>query len=174
MTVPGPGWYPDPAEASHVRWWSGVAWTDHRAPKQAAAAAPAAPAPVASQPLAPQPAAPVLAEAPPYVPFASHDAQRAYVAPPKLSRGEKDRQVRRNNPLGYAGCVLALVGLIFNIFAIPSILATVFSAIGLAKSFDLERRGLITGRGIAIAGLVIGIVDLLLVFAVAALRAYNR
>ena len=37
------GWYEDPASAAHVRWWNGVAWTDHtarsrrRAPQQTTA-----------------------------------------------------------------------------------------------------------------------------------------
>jgi hypothetical protein len=27
-----PGWYPDPEDASHQRYWDGTAWTDHRTP----------------------------------------------------------------------------------------------------------------------------------------------
>lgn len=26
------GWYPDPEDASHQRYWDGTAWTDHRTP----------------------------------------------------------------------------------------------------------------------------------------------
>lgn len=78
----------------------------------------------------------------------------------KLSRGEKDRQTRRNNSFAYTGCVLALLGFLFNPFAILSVLAVIFSAIGLARSHDLDGQTRITGRGTAIAGLVIGLVEL--------------
>ena len=27
------GWYEDPASSAHVRWWNGLAWTEHTAPK---------------------------------------------------------------------------------------------------------------------------------------------
>jgi hypothetical protein len=27
-----PGWYPNPADATQLRWWDGNAWTDHTAP----------------------------------------------------------------------------------------------------------------------------------------------
>ena len=30
VTLPDPGWYPDPAGGLGVRWWSGAAWTGHR------------------------------------------------------------------------------------------------------------------------------------------------
>ena len=30
-----PGWYPDPEDASHQRYWDGTAWTDHRTPATA-------------------------------------------------------------------------------------------------------------------------------------------
>lgn len=40
----GPGWYPDPGGASHLRWWDGNAWTNHVA---------AAPSPAVSPPAEP-------------------------------------------------------------------------------------------------------------------------
>ena len=30
--APPPGWYPDPAGRTRLRWWDGVDWTDHRRP----------------------------------------------------------------------------------------------------------------------------------------------
>src|SRR5690349_9663868 len=27
------GWYEDPSDAGKVRWWNGIAWTDHTQPK---------------------------------------------------------------------------------------------------------------------------------------------
>lgn len=42
------GWYEDPAAPSHVRWWNGLAWTEHTAPKPPAPPAPT-PAPVVAE-----------------------------------------------------------------------------------------------------------------------------
>lgn len=53
--APAAGWYPDPADPSAKRWWSGEGWTDH------VQSAPVAPVPVTVQPDAPLP---VVAEAP--------------------------------------------------------------------------------------------------------------
>lgn len=53
--APAAGWYPDPADPSAKRWWSGEGWTDH------VQSAPVAPVPVPMQPDAPLP---VVAEAP--------------------------------------------------------------------------------------------------------------
>lgn len=41
------GWYEDPASRAHVRWWNGLAWTEHTALKPT-------PQPVPQQPVAPQ------------------------------------------------------------------------------------------------------------------------
>lgn len=30
---PAPNWYPDPQDASHLRWWDGRAWTTHTQPR---------------------------------------------------------------------------------------------------------------------------------------------
>lgn len=40
--APAPNWYPDPHDASRLRYWDGTAWTDHFAPAAPVAAAPAA------------------------------------------------------------------------------------------------------------------------------------
>jgi hypothetical protein len=77
-----------------------------------------------------------------------------------LTRKEKDRQIRRNNSFAYTGLVLALVGLLVNPFAILSILALVFSAIGLARAQSLDGRANVTGRGTAIAGMIVGVIEL--------------
>lgn len=38
--MPPPGWHDDPNDPTSLRYWDGAAWTDQRAPKPAAAAAP--------------------------------------------------------------------------------------------------------------------------------------
>jgi hypothetical protein len=61
-----------------------------------------------------------------------------------------------SNGMAVAGFVLSLVGLI--ILAIPmGILAIIFSSIGLNAALNKGKRG----KGLAIAGLIIGIIDLL-------------
>lgn len=53
IEVVAAGWYDDPADASSVRWWNGVGWTEHTALKpQARLALEAAPAP-ATAPVVP-------------------------------------------------------------------------------------------------------------------------
>ena len=139
MSGPGPGWFENPENNGQLRWWSGEEWTQHTTPKQ--------PAPVA------------MAEEAPYVPMAYRPAN-TLTETPKLKRGEKDRQIRRNNSFAYTGLVLSLVSILVNPLAILSILGIVFSSIGLAKANNLESRAAVTGRGTAIAGLIIGLASL--------------
>ena len=40
MTI-AQGWYEDPWDAAHFRWWDGLAWTQHRQPRQAPVPTPA-------------------------------------------------------------------------------------------------------------------------------------
>lgn len=138
MSVPGPGWFANPEDDRQIRWWNGEGWTEHKQPK-------------------PPDQVP---EAPPYVPMGSYYAGATATEAPKLKRGEKDRQIRRNNSFAYTGCVFGLLSFLFNPFAILSVLAIVFSAIGLAKSNELEGRGKVTGRGTAIAGVILGLIGL--------------
>jgi hypothetical protein len=97
MTLPVAGWYDDPADAEQMRWWTGTAWSDARAQREAepAAAPPVAP-PVPAPPVippAPVPDAPLFAEssAPlPYGPAAvtgatgTPPADSSLAAPPEL------------------------------------------------------------------------------------------
>ncbi|CAN5547113.1 hypothetical protein BH09ACT4_BH09ACT4_13250 [soil metagenome] len=55
---PAAGWYPDPADPTSSRWWSGEGWTDHVQPAAVAAVPVAAPVFVATPVLPPAPPAP--------------------------------------------------------------------------------------------------------------------
>ena len=101
---------------------------------------------------------PMASGGPSFVPMANHSPGASAGPLLPLSRGAKDREVRKNNSFAYTGLVLALVAFLFNPLAILSILGIVFSAIGLAKSHDLEAVQKVTGRGTAIAGIVLGLV----------------
>jgi hypothetical protein len=154
MTVPAAGWYIDPQDGRHLRWWSGQSWTEHKSPNPNHL---------------PQ-SLPVDQPSAAYVPMATTRGQFATEIPSKLTRAEKDRQIRHNNSLAYTGCVMSLVAFFINPFAVVSILGIVFSAIGLAKSHDLDGRQRVTGRGTAITGIVLGLVGLA-AFAWSLLRA---
>lgn len=75
---------------------------------------------------------------------------------------EYDRELTTGNQgtngMSIAGFVLGIVSLIYNIFWIPSILAIVFSAIGLAQVSKSRQKG----KVFAIIGLVAGIATILL------------
>src|SRR5689334_20044851 len=73
-TPPTPaGWYPDPEQAGHLRYWDGAAWTEHRSPIEEPAA------PQAQEPPAEPPAGPQAPEAPAEPSFAA--ASGAHRAP---------------------------------------------------------------------------------------------
>jgi hypothetical protein len=77
------------------------------------------------------------------------------------SRIQRETAVKKNNSMAYTGLVLALIGLIINPFAIPSILGTVFAAIGLARANELSAQRVSNhGTGIAVTGIVLGLVGL--------------
>lgn len=146
MSAPGPGWYVDPQSEDHLSWWNGENWTEQKQDRHDFS----------------------TAETPPvtreqYVPMASPHLAMSREIVLALTRSRRDREIRRNNSFAHTGCFLALVRFLFNPFAILSILGIIFSAIGLAKAHELEGRQWVTGRGTAIAGLIIGLVGLALV-----------
>ena len=77
--------------------------------------------------------------------------------------GASNQTPSKNSGMGIAGFVLSLVGLIvfcFWWFQIPGLLGVIFSVIG--RKQIAESNGRLTGRGLATAGLIIGIVSLAL------------
>lgn len=72
LTLPAPGWYPDPAGLAAYRWWDGAGWTEGtHAELVAEPVAPAAQA----EPVAPQQPAPVVSqESPAYEPVVFENA----------------------------------------------------------------------------------------------------
>ena len=60
-----------------------------------------------------------------------------------------------SNGLATAGFVVAIVSLFINFAGIVGLVATILSAVGLAKSKTLGK-----GKGLAIAGLIIGIISI--------------
>lgn|GEM_PF-971224 len=150
MTTPAPGWYSDPADGRMVRWWAGDGWTEHVRPFPEPAPAPQPPNPAFGQQYR-------TAQ-----PSWQQTAQPTYTREPRMTiaRGEKDRQVRRNNPMAYLGLVFSLLGLIVNPFAILSILGIVFSSIGWAKSGELSSVVRYSGKVTAIIGVILGVATL--------------
>jgi hypothetical protein len=137
-----------------MRWWSGEGWTEHQQPL--------APAP----PVAPE----ATADVAPYVPmsdFAVQSTAGTATGVPRLTgraaRVENERQARKNNIFAWLGLLFAVIGALFNPFGLVSVVAVIFASVGLARAQRLQDAGAqFTGRGTAIAGLVVGIIGLAL------------
>lgn len=155
MTLPVAGYYPDPEDGSRLRWWDGTRWGAVM-PVPAAPSAPVVgPTPRGADVRAPQWVAAPRPPAPSEYRPVGVDAtplrgRRAHV--------ERDRQTRAANPFGYAGLALAIVALLFNLFAVPSILAVVFGAIGLSRAGQLTGHR-VTGFGVSLAAVILGLVS---------------
>lgn len=155
---PPAGWYADPENPAGERWWNGSNWSDHKR----AAGAPAAPASAPVAPAAPaatgftygstapgarpDPYAPVAAT--PYQPAGPYQAPTPYGAP---APGQG------TNALALAGLLVGAIGwLIVPVLAGAA--GIVLSAIGLSHAKKREAAGHPNpGRGLAIAGLIVGI-----------------
>jgi hypothetical protein len=144
MSAPIAGWYPDPQDATRLRWWDGVRWgalAPEPAPSYAAAAAPVWET-QAARPPAPSEYRPVIDTAP---------------ARGRQARIAKDRATRAANPFGYTGLVMALLAFLVNVFAIPGVLGIVFGAVGLVRANQLTGRRT-TGFGVSLAAVILGMV----------------
>lgn len=178
---PAAGWYADPENPAGERWWNGSGWSDHRRDSTVTAAPAAVVTPVAADvPVPPVPpvapdaagfsfgtgaASPDPARPDPY----AVPAQPAYSAPAGVTSPYTPTPYSPA-PYGapaYGGGVngLALAGLIVSaagwvvLGVIASIAGIILSGFGLAHARRREAAGNPnTGRGLAMAGLVIGIV----------------
>ena len=157
VTPPQAGWYKDPENPAGERWWNGSGWSDQK--RAATTAAAPAVASVADptgftygNPAAagrPDPYAPPTYATPPaYAPGSPYVAA-PYGAPAYGSR---------SNGLAIAGLIVSAGGWIV-LGVIASIAGIILSAFGLARAKQAEAAGNPnSGRGIAMAGLIIGIV----------------
>lgn len=147
--APAAGWYADPENPSGERWWNGAGWSDQKRPTTVAA--PVAPAsapatgftfgvPAGDEPR-PDPYAPTAYSPTSYSPT-------PYGAP----------RPGTTNGLAIAGLVVSAAGWIV-LGVLASIAGIILSGFGLARAKQAEAAGLPnSGRGLAMAGLVIGIV----------------
>lgn len=140
-TLPIAGWYPDPELAGQDRWWDGTAWSTHRRPTAAALPTPVLPTHVLP---AAAPPAPVLPAAGPSAPWPAVPSVPAAPAP--------------SNTPALVGFILALTGLLLP-FVINSLAGGIVATIGLTRSRRLAAAsGVATGRGFAIAGILVGFI----------------
>ena len=152
--LPSAGWYPDPEHAGHDRWWDGTTWSESRRASTDATVAPATPAAAASAPAVPAAAAgtgipgrrgPGL-----YIPGET-------VLPAAPAPAYAPAPVVRNN-LAVVGFILSLSGFILP-FVVNSLAGGIVSIMGLRASKKLAGNGIFSnGRGISIAGILIGFI----------------
>ena len=181
-----PGWYPDPAGLSSLRWYDGVAWTDHVYPDPGssawAPAWPGGPDETAAGPRTPGPTAsawdPATRSAPGWVPPGTHaDSSSAgpvdggYAPWPSAGLGVGLGQGGPSGP-GYPAAaafpgppartnslsVVSLVTAVLWLCGLGSLIAVVTGHVGLSQ---IRRSGGSEGgRGLAVAGLIVGYLGL--------------
>ncbi|MWV49729.1 DUF4190 domain-containing protein [Rathayibacter sp. VKM Ac-2803] len=130
-SAPAPGWYPHPADIGAELYWDGAAWTGRS-----------------------RPAAPPASSIPLYGTPSASDRQ-ASAPQPGLYAQQPAPSTAGRNPLAIASLVLGIASILVNPFLVPSILAIVFGVRGRTAAESVG-----TGRGLATAGLVTGIVGI--------------
>ena len=171
------GWYPDPDGAGGERWWSGAGWSDSRrggaVASVPAVAAVASVAEVATSAIQAPPPPPAAAPLPPVVYSASNPAPQrpdpygqARVIDLRntvLSTAPGRTIDARVNKHAFYGFVAGLISLFFNLFFAVSIVAIIFSGMGIARARQLQAQGApSTLMGIAVAGLAMGALSTLI------------
>jgi hypothetical protein len=152
VTPPQAGWYQDPENPAGERWWNGSGWSDQKRAATADAGFTFG-SPTTAEPR-PDPYAPQTYPAPPTYTSPVSTPASPYVAAPYGSPAYGSG----TNGLAIAGLVVSAGGWII-LGVLASIAGIILSAFGLARAKQAEAAGNPnSGRGIAMAGLVIGIV----------------
>lgn len=152
---PQAGWYKDPENPAGERWWNGSGWSDQ---KRAATTAAATAAPVV-EPTGFTYGSPAAAGRPdPYAPPTFTTPPASTAGSPYVAPYGAPAYGARSNGLAIAGLIVSAGGWIV-IPVIAPIVGIILSAFGLARAKQAEAAGNPnSGRGIALAGLIIGIV----------------
>ena len=145
MTLPPPGWYPDPEQPTRKRWWSGATWT----------------AGVQEEPAAVPTPTPAAAAEPSsdYVPMPHHPAapEDRVVVPRPV--GTKSSRAKQANFPSWVGLIIGALSFLYNPFALVSIPALLVSVFGLLIAISLKRStGTLTGGFFAIGGIVLALI----------------
>ena len=143
MTVTPAGWYPDPQDASQLRYWDGQSWTDHTAPSAPPASPAAPPPPPASSPYGGDPGA---LEGGGYPSYPTYPAGQLGVPSPYVEQ-------KQSNTLSIIGIVCGAFSLIFCPFVL-GIAGLVLGGVAKSKNEPLAKVALI----VSAIGLVGGII----------------
>ena len=186
MSAPQAGWYADPENPAGERWWNGSGWSDHKrastgeATPAAAAAATFSVAPLAPTLGKPEPAATITPAVPtpdsagftfgssapvssdprpdPYAPPAPGVATPYYSSPYVGAPYGAPAYGSGTNGLALAGVIVSSAGWLI-IPVIGPIAGIILSVFGLRTARQREAAGNPNGgRGLAMAGLIVGIV----------------
>ena len=183
VSAPQPGWYADPENPAGERWWNGSGWSDHKRESTESAVPPVVAPPVVA-PLAPTmgvapadytPVAPVAADsagftfgtaAPvgsdprpdPYAPPAQGVATPYYSSPYVSAPYGAPAYGSTMNGLALAGLIVSAAGW-FVVPVLGPIAGIILSVFGLRTAGQREAAGNPnSGRGLAMAGLIVGII----------------